>query len=629
MCLVKRMRLYCVLSIFFLFFCPIQAKRKLKILINSPAFGYSHLAFQGRLADLLVEAGHEVHVYIPNWEANEKRNGTTKAHRIVRFLPTSLDYDFEQNSQLSEPFQKQDENVGAKVWENFKTFTLRQCQDQLKDSEYTESIRRGNFDVAMSEMHDSCALFHFDQAKILTLLMTSNFQAPDIISVAWGLPLPRSFVGTWLLPSVNAPHLSWFDRALNALIDTVVFSQLVEHQNLIGREFAAHYKTPAKTYVEVLKQVKYVFTNQPEMLEHARPITYKFKAIGGIHLRPPGPLLPELEEVFHRAKDGVVLFNFGSNIDMNKMPETMKAEVLAAFSSFPTYSFLWRIEPKEAETREMLAKHPNVHPVAWIDQISVLGINSVIECGYFAKPAIAIPFFNDQYQNAALLLRRGTAVHVDKHEIRTDTLVAALERVLNDPTFTENAKKLSEKLRNSPIDPRETFVKFVEYAATFDSNDELDVPGKHLHWIVLHNWDIYAPISLVFFLFLYVLFRIISARMSAQIGAPADGHLARKAQELRRSHPDRCAVVVEKAASEKLLPDLRKNKFLVPFDQEFVKFSQVIQKRLNLHENQTIVFMVGEHRVPSACEQMGSLHEKYRGKNDVLRLTYMSESFYG
>ncbi|KAI6234011.1 Gamma-aminobutyric acid receptor-associated protein-like 3 [Aphelenchoides fujianensis] len=72
--------------------------------------------------------------------------------------------------------------------------------------------------------------------------------------------------------------------------------------------------------------------------------------------------------------------------------------------------------------------------------------------------------------------------------------------------------------------------------------------------------------------------------MSAQIVAPADGHLARKAQELRRSHPDRCAVVVEKAANEKLLPDLRKNKFLVPFDQEFVKFSQVIQKRLNLHE---------------------------------------------
>lgn len=35
-------------------------KRKLKVFVDSPSLGYSHMQFQGRLADLLTEAGHTV-----------------------------------------------------------------------------------------------------------------------------------------------------------------------------------------------------------------------------------------------------------------------------------------------------------------------------------------------------------------------------------------------------------------------------------------------------------------------------------------------------------------------------------------------------------------------------------------
>lgn len=38
----------------------IASKRQLKILVYSPSIGFSHMQFQGKLADLLVEAGHEV-----------------------------------------------------------------------------------------------------------------------------------------------------------------------------------------------------------------------------------------------------------------------------------------------------------------------------------------------------------------------------------------------------------------------------------------------------------------------------------------------------------------------------------------------------------------------------------------
>ncbi|KAI6221530.1 putative UDP-glucuronosyltransferase ugt-48 [Aphelenchoides besseyi] len=494
----------------------VWSKRRLKIAINSPAFGVSHLNFQGRLADLLVEAGHEVFVYIPNWEASERRNGTSKAQRIVRFMPKNEEYNFEKNTQLTEPFEHQDENVGAKVWENFKQFTLRQCQDQLKDPEYTESLRREKFDVGISEMYDSCAFFHFDQAKIPTLIMSSAILTPDVISLAFGLPIPRSYCTPWLLPSIRTPRLTYFDRILNILIDRMLFFQLVEHQNLIGREFAAHYNIPAKTYVEVLRRVKYVFVNMPEMLDHPRPIDYRFKSIGGIHLRSPAPYLsPELEEVYKNARDGVILFSFGSNIDMNKMAWQTKIEILNAFAQFPTYSFIWRIDG-DNKTRELIAKHENVYAAAgWIDQLTILarnqtklvlthsGLNTVIEVGFSGKPAITIPFFNDQYQNAALLLNRGTAIHIDKSEIRTDKLADALRRILTESSFTSNAQNLSNKLRNNPTDVRETFVKFVEYATTFENNEEMNSSvDNHVY----ENLDIYVPFALIVSIIVYAIY---------------------------------------------------------------------------------------------------------------------------
>lgn len=44
----------------FLTWATVSGKRKLKVLVYSPSIGYSHMQYQGKLADLLVEAGHEV-----------------------------------------------------------------------------------------------------------------------------------------------------------------------------------------------------------------------------------------------------------------------------------------------------------------------------------------------------------------------------------------------------------------------------------------------------------------------------------------------------------------------------------------------------------------------------------------
>lgn len=46
--------------------------------------GYSHLEYTGRLADILVEAGHDVDYVVEVWHRMMKHNGTTKAN-VIRF----------------------------------------------------------------------------------------------------------------------------------------------------------------------------------------------------------------------------------------------------------------------------------------------------------------------------------------------------------------------------------------------------------------------------------------------------------------------------------------------------------------------------------------------------------------
>ena len=63
-----------------------QPNRRLKVLINNPAIGWSHMQYQGRLADLLTDAGHEVHLLTQEMNpllANY--TGVSRGQRVRRY----------------------------------------------------------------------------------------------------------------------------------------------------------------------------------------------------------------------------------------------------------------------------------------------------------------------------------------------------------------------------------------------------------------------------------------------------------------------------------------------------------------------------------------------------------------
>uniref|UniRef100_A0A914DZS4 Glucuronosyltransferase n=1 Tax=Acrobeloides nanus TaxID=290746 RepID=A0A914DZS4_9BILA len=55
-----------------------------KILVYNPKFGTSHVNFNGKLADILVHAGHDVKVYAPTIDDSITTNGTKLAKVLLR-----------------------------------------------------------------------------------------------------------------------------------------------------------------------------------------------------------------------------------------------------------------------------------------------------------------------------------------------------------------------------------------------------------------------------------------------------------------------------------------------------------------------------------------------------------------
>ncbi|KAI1696662.1 CRE-UGT-15 protein [Ditylenchus destructor] len=97
---------YCTVIILFCsLFVATNGKRKLKILVNNPAWGWSHVQFQGRLADLLVEAGHEVHMlvqeinpYIGNYTGSNNNVTVIRVPRLPETRDDFLKIDFIGNA---------------------------------------------------------------------------------------------------------------------------------------------------------------------------------------------------------------------------------------------------------------------------------------------------------------------------------------------------------------------------------------------------------------------------------------------------------------------------------------------------------------------------------------------------
>ena len=84
---------------------------------------------------------------------------------------------------------------------------------------------------------------------------------------------------------------------------------------------------------------------------------------------------------------------------------------------------------------------------------------------------------------------------------------------------------------------------------------------------------------------------------------------AQDSAQIKREHPDKTAIIVERASNEKNLPILDKSKFLVPAHVTMHEFTRVLRRRLELSPGQAL-FLMTQKGMPAGTQSLAELFEK-------------------
>ncbi len=111
-----------------------------------------------------------------------------------------------------------------------------------------------------------------------------------------------------------------------------------------------------------------------------------------------------------------------------------------------------------------------------------------MESVYCGVPMVLIPWYFDQFLNAAAAVDRGMGYIVQYDDITEETIKAAIKEALKPETL-ENARKVSYSFKNQQNTPAESAVWWTEYVAKTNGAPLLQSHSKYLTTFVYYSFD--------------------------------------------------------------------------------------------------------------------------------------------
>jgi len=99
-------------------------------------------------------------------------------------------------------------------------------------------------------------------------------------------------------------------------------------------------------------------------------------------------------------------------------------------------------------------------------------------------------------------------------------------------------------------------------------------------------------------------------------------------KKMLTKYPDKVPIILEKYKNSNI-PDMDKEKYLVPSDMLFSQIMYTFRKRIKLEPTQAM-FVFINNELPSSNLMMSQVYEKYKNKDDgMLYGVYGSENTFG
>ncbi|XP_071487518.1 UDP-glucuronosyltransferase 1-2-like [Diadema antillarum] len=386
------------------------------------------------------------------------------------------------------------------------------CRALFRDEIALAKLRSSHFDLMIADSFDGGDALVYGYLKDVPLVVvTTSMRYPVFHELMFGMPAPSSYISLDFFSFSD--RMSFFERILSffehhiifPLVGTMITRPLEQLKSELGIR-------PDKSVQSLLAEAQLWLSATDFSLDFPRPSIPNWIPIGGLLNKPSKPLTQEYEDFVNGAGEhGFIIFSLGSMIP--RIPiESMVETFARVFSELPQ-RVIWRCSgPKP----RFLGN--NTKLVDWLPQNDLLGhpkarlmvyhggANGVFEAIYHGVPMVIIPLFAEQKSIGVKVKAKGMGEVVNKEDVSYETVGRAIRRVLDDQSYTYQARLYSGIHRDRMFQPTETAVFWIEHVIKY-GGAHLKTRATELGFIQLHNIDVIVFCMVITLVTFYLLVR--------------------------------------------------------------------------------------------------------------------------
>ncbi|XP_059525660.1 UDP-glucuronosyltransferase 2B31-like isoform X1 [Myotis daubentonii] len=461
---------------------------------------YSHWINMKTILDALVQRGHEVTVLTSSASILVDPNKTSAIQFEV--FPTSLTKDdFEDlfmgltskwTYMPKYTFWTYYSQIQDNIWEYFDCIQ-KLCKDAVLNKKVMRKLQESRFDVILADAIGPCGELLAELLKIPFVYSLRFSPGYTIEKYSGGLPFPPSYVPVVL--SELSDQMTFMERVKNMMYMLYFDFWFQTYNQKKWDQFYSDVLGRPTTLYETMEKAEVWLIRTYWDFEFPRPVLPHFDFVGGLHCKPAKPLPKEMEEfVQSSGKHGIVVFTLGSMV--RNISEERANVIASALAQIPQ-KVLWRFDGKKPDTLG-----PNTRLYKWIPQNDLLGhpktkafithggTNGIYEAIYHGIPMVGLPMFADQPDNIARMKTKGAAIRMDFNTMSSADLLNALKTVINDPSYKENAMRLSRIHHDQPMKPLDRAVFWIEFVMRHKGAKHLRPASYDLTWFQYHSLDV-------------------------------------------------------------------------------------------------------------------------------------------
>ncbi|XP_066488835.1 2-hydroxyacylsphingosine 1-beta-galactosyltransferase [Tiliqua scincoides] len=444
--------------VFILLWSAVGISRAAKIVIVPPLMFESHLYIFKTLASALHEHGHQT-VFL----LSEGREVPPSNHYKLQRYPGIF------NTTTSDEFlQSKMRNIFSGRLTALELFDIvdhysKNCDMIVGNKKLLLALKQEKFDLLLVDPNEMCGFVIAHLLGIKYAVFSTGLWYPAEV----GAPAPLSYVPEF--NSLLTDHMNLFERFKNTVVYLVSrlgvsFLVLPKYERIMQK----HNVQPTRSMLELVHESSLWMLCTDVALEFPRPTLPHVVYVGGILTKPASPLPEDLQAWVDGAhENGFVLVSFGAGVKY--LSEEIAKKLAHALAKLPQ-RVVWRFsgnKPRNLGNNTKLMEwlpqndllgHPNIKAF-----LSHGGLNSIFETMYHGVPVVGIPLFGDHYDTMTRVQAKGMGILLNWKTVTGDELCDALVKVINEPSYRQRAKKLSEIHRDQPGHPVNRTVYWINY----------------------------------------------------------------------------------------------------------------------------------------------------------------------